>query len=613
MSLAFTQIDKSPLFYYNVFMKKREKNNKINRIEKCLSELLGHILSLQSDTSLTIPIAVYQNLVWNNSIDSANKLVEELTAASRSEYEILHPYPASVTTRDYVLPVLELINEKAEGRYPSYPLSFPCKLEYIYNNKEHHKLMGYIFSVNREYYAAKRIHTYFMKSNDYATFLFDKYYSFIRSSKRKVDHFLGTDHERNNKHIAKLGPYLSFTFNHAIPILDHLNELAANEDFRYSMKVSGGTLETNNNSINPSLAPEVLYHIKKEKLQTNTDNISSSSEDRYYSIKKNLSIECYKMSKWAYLIHIYLMHLFQKKGKICLEEKTNNQINKYFVEEFDAKKVWAFWYNSAIQTNSYFTEFTKAVEELNNIYIFMIGLEPSEFKNIFLLPDTSCNDENYDISRKYNKKYHMFDKSNQQKDIYTVYDSFYKIYGLDTKEDSNADSNLSNKKYYVYIKKQYANYFIEEKNLSEYPKAFAHLSPRTSYSQMKFYELLYDYLPYDSPYNNTTIDIPISSFAFKTGKIDIADWKVNMYFNDINPAMNRCISVMSKNMVRNHRFVYELEHLFIQPAIKKLNVKLKETGNSKGYKTCLHENTDSKSKIPHVVFSLVPIEDALNQ
>ncbi len=594
-------------------MEKREKNNKINRIEKCLSELLGNILSLKSDTSLMIPIAVFQNLVWNNTINSANKLVQEFTAASQSDYEILHPYPASVITRDYVLPVLELINEKAECRYPAYPLSFPCKVEYVYNNKEHHKLMGYIFSADREFYAAKRIYTYFSNSCDNATFLFDKYHSFLRSSTQNVSKFLGTNHERNDKLIAKIGPYISFTFNHAIPILDHLNELASKENFRYSMKVSGGILETNDDCINSSLAPEVIYHIKKEKIETNANNINSYPEDIYYGIKKKLSIECYKMSKWAYLIHIYLMHLFQKKGEICLVEKTNKKTNEYFVEEFDAKRVWAFWYNSAIQTNSYFAEFRKAVEELNNIYIFMIGLEPSEFKNIFLLPNTSYNDENYDISRKYNEKKSMLDKLNQSKDIYTVYDSFYKIYGLDTKEAPNVDLNLSNKKYYVYIKKQYANYFIEEENLSKYPKEFAHISPKTSYSQMNFYELLYDYLPYDSADNNTTIDIPISKLAFKTGKIDIADWKVNMYFEDINPAMNRCISVMYKNVVRNHRFVYEFEHLFIQPAIKKLNAKLKETGNIRGYKAYLYKNEDSKSKIPHVEFSLVPIEDALHQ
>ncbi len=559
-----------------------------------------------------IPMAVFQNLVRDNTIDSANKLEQELIAFLSGEYEILHSYPAGVITRDYVIPVLNLINQKVESSKP-YPISFPCKIECNYNNSEHNQLIGYVFSANKEYYAAKRIHSYFMNSKNSVTFLLDKYYSFLRSSTNNVGKSLGTEHQRNDRLLSKIGHYSSFTFNHAIPILDYLNELAEKEDFRYSMKVYGGTLKSSSSGkdkeSNLGLEPEVIYHIKKEKIYTDAKNIDTLQAplDKYISIKKDHFIECYKMSKWAYMIHVYLIHLFQKSGKICLEEKTSNETNEYFIEEFDAHEVWTFWYNSPKKSNSYYAEFSKAVEELSNIYFFIIGLKPSEIKNIFILPNTRHTDRNYNILKKYNETYEMPDESGQEKKIFTIYDNLYHIY----KPDTNDTSNHRSGKYYVYIKKQYANYFIEKENLSIYPKAFANISPKTSYSQIHFYELLYDYLPYDTACN-TTKKILISKLAFKTGKIDIADWKVNMYFKYINPAKNSCITMMYKQVVRNNCFMYDLIRSFIQPAIKKLNVELKNSGEDMGYKVSFNENTKGKSQLPYMQFCLAPIDDALN-
>ena len=164
--------------------------------------------------------------------------------------------------------------------------------------------------------------------------------------------------------------------------------------------------------------------------------------------------------------------------------------------------------------------------------------------------------------------------------------------------------NSNHNSYYIYIKKTYTDFFLQTENIMEYPKKLISISSKTSYSQIIFYELLYEYLPYDTEVTETHIDISLSDFVFKTGKIDIADWRFQNLQKKYAKTANWKCTVFNELLKTNQykRFLSDLNRYFVEPTIDNINIYLKEAGINRRYTASFHMNeTDS----PFIRFRLV--------
>lgn len=523
-------------------MNKRNKNEIINRIENCICELLNRKRS--AIRTIDIPLNVFRNLVWDDTMNSGSKLAQELQtfADSPDSYQPMHMYPAGVLTRDYVRPTLEIINQKVR-EHNSSSLSLPCIVESVYDNKAHHQLIAYRFSLSREYFVALCLYPILQKrclSIPIGTLseLIKTPENTVSLLKNKIGaHTLFSKEEQ-----------AAFTSDHVIPILNYLNEIAADNSAgtRYNMVIS----------CIPQIhqdAYTVIYNFN-----VNGPNMSDINDETYINLKSNLPFAFYKMSKWAYLIHLYLMNLFQNLEVPDSKDENNDSSQNYLVEKLDAREVWEFWYNSPINSNSYFSEFAKAVDELQDIYISIKALGKS--KRIYVLPEY--------FARKHSDHYKLYEKW-----------------------------DFINKKYYVHINSAFANYFVNPDRCLNYPKVLAHIFPRTGYSQIRLFELLYSSLPYTSGIGEIK-NISIYKLAITTGKIDIIDLRVRYIDLATAEFMKKVYADFIKN---NPCFAQNLNDLFIQPSIKLLNTKLAEWNYNLKYAAEFSKNSDTE-----ITFTLIP-------
>ena len=315
-------------------MNKEKKQRKINRIAKCLNELLNDSLSMKNTDGLWIPLEVLQNLIYDETIDTGSRLNHECYVSSQPDYGVLHSYSAGALIRDYLSPAIELIMPTMPAHKGNAPhsLHFPISPEIVYDRKNHNKLLGYRFRINKELYLAQRIDTVmrYHAHNAYRKFsvshrIFNK---LLNSPRKNI-----TKEFENQKYEDWENPYIStdvrdaFIYAHAIPTLKELNEIAtqASYNFRYSLLISCDLKKRN--------TYQVTYHFTVTELETPAESANLPTNSVYFGLKHKQPITCYKMSKWAYLIHVYLIHLFRKTGEICLEETLNGRSQKNYIKE----------------------------------------------------------------------------------------------------------------------------------------------------------------------------------------------------------------------------------------------------------------------------------------
>lgn len=547
-------------------MKNNEnKLNKLNRIANCVSELLKSELSLKFNNTVYIPLNVFQNLVWNNNIISGSELLDEIIAAQYSNYEVQHFYPAAVLTRDYIRRLMPIINGETEKK-PSYSLRFPCTVTCVYAKTDNNKLTGYLFSANREHYLAQRLEPILLKRYDTGQSLSISHSAFsklLQSSTNNIEKFFSGNYynhrQWNEKHeLISKDKLITFTSNHLIPVFNYLNEIAETKscDYRCVMQLH---CEPRSNQKRKF---ELNYRIAYKNIQNNVSNQNSNDgkNNYYFNLKPNQTVAYNKMHKWTYLIHIYLINEF-KTNSLYLKLNINNDNTIYFITELDAKKVWNFWFHSPSKSNSYFSEFSNAVEELKNLIVFPFKNKHFKISKILIGNEKDSTSEN----------------------LYIIND-------------------LGDGKYCVGIKKSVLRIFTHINFL--YPKEFSHIPPKTSYSQMRFFELLYEHLPYDST-DKKTIEITIAELVFITGYINTDDRYISVVHSDSNDFYNS----LYKEIINTNNFATNLDKVFIQPAVHKLNMELKNLNIVQRYDATFQTELSTGIKIPNIRFSLVPVEE----
>ena len=525
-------------------MNQEYTNTKKERIAYCLIDLFNRNVK-----PIKIPIEVYCNLIGDDTINSGEKLLEQINLYKSNNYEVRYTYSARIITRDYVQAVLKIINAQC---------AIPISAIPQYKKTALNKISSYEFDFDNVY-LAKHLQLLF---SDYK-----KSVTIISGSFNKLQtKTLPNDKSEMKNLLEKLnsGEYNSstreernkLTNRYALPIHHYLNqfEIDALSNQKYELYIKYDKYW------NEHYQPSYTYTLNT----SDSTPVPTETTETYMSIKKAVPLERYKMSKYTYLIHIYLMHLLSEQNRIVLDINTVQTGKKetHYILEFDAKKVWDFWHNNTPICKSYFSEFIKAVEELKNI-IFI-----NNTNQIFLLPEE--------------KK----EKNKEKKKLY-----------------SNL-VNSNHNSYYIYIKKTYTDFFLQTENIMEYPKKLISISSKTSYSQIMFYELLYEYLPYDTEVTETHIDISLSDFVFKTGKMDIADWRFQNLQKKYAKTANWKCTVFNELLKTNQykRFLSDLNRYFVEPTIDNINIYLKEAGINRRYTASFHMNvTDS----PFIRFSLV--------
>lgn len=593
-------------------MKRKSENTKTNRIEKCLGELLSRKLSLKFNNSLFIPLDVFRNFIKDNTIDTADKLEEELLKFSRGGYEILHPYPAGVITRDYVLPAIKRINDENRKKGSSYSLTFPCMVESRYSDTSRKEFSGYRFSANRELYAAKRLHQYMQEHYKFfhtkkLSLTLDTFSIFLQSPKQNLKKII----EKQNSAYINLvydNEQISFTLSHIIPVLNYLNEISNenSDSTRYNMRVcckKSNKQIPEQKYIREEIANNVTYEITIEEItnEKSTDNTDCPNptivlKDPYFNLNTSSTIVYYKMSKWAYLLHVYILNSLHESKISYTETSLQEKQTEYRVIELDANAVWTFWYNSSLTSTSYHSDFVKAVDELNNTVQYTVRSDSSKIRKRWILPNTSCNDKNYNIVRP--QKYEITNVSGNHVTCYATYKQLYKI------------AASPNGKYYVYLHNRDAQMFSFTKGIVKYPKKLIQLSARTSYSQIRLFEFLYNLFNKMITNNNKTVDISISRLAAITGKVDIGDWKINQHFRDIDPTDNNYLNRIYHKVIRTKRFAYDLNRFFLQPNLELFNTYLRTDYKNYNceYQISIKSNSDN-SQISFIQFALVPLNE----
>ena len=107
--------------------------------------------------------------------------------------------------------------------------------------------------------------------------------------------------------------------------------------------------------------------------------------------------------------------------------------------------------------------------------------------------------------------------------------------------------------------------------------------------------------------NNKTADISIPRLAVITGKIDIADWKVNQHFKDIDPTNSNYINQIYHKVIRTGRFAFDLKRFFLQPNLKLFNEYLKANHGEYTYE--YNDDNSTNPQIPSIQFTLVPLSE----
>jgi len=573
-----------------------------------ISKVLERQKNKCSKQHIDLPACVLQNLVWNKNITSGKDLKSEnyYFKCYRAEYKPVHSISTNVLSSKYIRPALKKINEQVENAIinnNTADLSYPYKVELITSKDK--KVVSYRFSPNRERYTALRLYAYFEGQNSGKKTL-DKlslsritFHNLFHSPIRDAEWLINTYRSVQNPSLSE-AKQLEYTSNHVIAILNHLNQIAEEKEKKVKY-----TLDIIYSAPQPTgYQATYVFHRQETSGKTNVSTANNSAY--YYSTEKTKPIFYYKMSKWAYMLHVFLFHIYQQE-EFCKATITYDNGNiKDTVVELDAKKMWDFWYHIPDHTNPYLTEedkkeierrgnertntgkkrtgitsphtsfyneFEKAIKEINNFFILKTDGDGAEkAPTIFLLPDK----------------------------IHTTYQKLYHTY-----------KNPANGKYYIQINVELFEDMVSHKCTSTYPKAYAHFFPKTSYSQMRFLEYL---LPHTTILDkNIFFSVPLLSIA--TGNFDISYYKINKHFSDLNSTdqIGTPEEKLFTSYERHHTLGYLFYEQFIKETITKLNKRLQVLGSTVGYKTAYITGSSQVPVVPSIKFSLAPIDAALKQ
>ncbi len=629
------------LIHYYKSMKREEKKQKENRIACSLRELLiARKNNYYVEDHIEIPVCVLQNLVWNTNITSGKMLINEIINFEHTpeKYKPVHSVSTNVLTSKYIRPALKRINQQVSDEIiknqPS-ELSLPYKVELIASKDE--KSPSYRFSPYRELYTAQRLYAYFEEQTLNELSLHKvTFHRLFSSDTSSMKSFLSKCRKNKKNPPLSVTKQLEYTSDHVIPVLNLLNQITEEKE-----KTIKYTLDIIYSASQPTgYQATYVFHRHETPSDTGTSKVDNST--KYYSTKKAKPIYYYKMSKWAYLLHIFLFHIYQQEG-FCKAEITYDKTNtKDTIVELDAKKMWDFWYliphddtnpflteeekkkieekgNERTNTGkkktgvasphtSFYNEFEKAIEEINNLYILKIGAGETKAK-IFLLPDLRSRDEIKADKKKSRIKYNTSYETNNGK-ISTTYQRLY-----------HTSKNPTTGKYLIQINTNLFVFIKKNKCTSTYPKAYAHFFPKASYSQIRLLEYLsedlpeemslLEYLSENLPEDNKK-ETSLPMLATITGKFDISDYKINKHFANLD-LMEKPVAKLFTSYKYHHRFGYLFYEQFIKETITRLNGRFQELGCTTGYETKFSPISSKDPEIPSIEFTLVPIDVAIKQ
>lgn len=534
-----------------------KKSDKKNRIERYLREQL-HNLTLEHRKPLEISIDELRNLIGSKT-----------------------PYSTRDITRDFVNPIISKINEERINNDSSY--SFPYTVKTYYSNSNKKEFLGYIFAANREYYVALRLDEYMRNRNKTQLLLPHNIFTkLLYTEHKKPGMYTAKYIEKNSAYNDSITDEKihSFTFSYALPVLKCLNEIAAKNSsmpdcktkYRYEM-VEERRFSNPVSPSNKSKTYYLSYAFTKKEYQDDTFTASDIPNKHFYPLRNPDEVAYNSISKWAYLTHLYLLYAFNNSHATSTFINTNQKKTHCYIVELDAKSVWEFWHNSPVDKR-FTTEFKKAVNMLNNM---CINTTPP--KKHFLLS-----------SKDYNLI--MENSATKPKTIipYTVY----------------PPDSTDNEKFLVYIKSNYATKFSLSKVEQKCPKKLIHLSPKTSYSQIRLFEFLhitFNGLKKNKD-NTTDYSIPISNIAIITGKLDLASEHISKYIDE-NIYTTNNYNYLYDKIPDKERFTHDLIYFFLKPNLARFNEYKKGEGESQ-----IINMSRSNDKDNHTVlsFSLVSID-----